>query len=771
MKPIDRMVLRKMWRMKGRTVGISLVVAVAVGMLICAFYTASVLSFTTDEFIRESKLGDVFYEFSEPVNETDVDSKMGDHPAVKTYESRLKVIGSFSHKGETYPAIVMGISDPQRRDINIIDERDGQLYRSNGEGVVVDGFQDIGAAAGETGHFLISGQEVVINITGTVFTPEFALAGYMAETTVPVPGQVVVLIMPLGDLQSIIGEGVNDVVILLNNGHSADEVSDSLGDLPLKGITLQKDTTTVSILDIGVDKMVYMFPIFAVIMMVVGFISIMMTSYRLVMNDSRYIGVLMSLGYARKRVVRAYLLLGVVLAAVGTIIGIIVGLLFTYGIASITVTMIGSFDLAYPMDPWPFVISILFGVVTVMISVAIPVIMITRATVREALDYKPRSKVNLLKIGSESLSRLSLMSIRNTVRNPKRLAITVLVIGITIGQAGAWLVMADSAWGYVQDQLESETWDVRADFFTPLPISELNQSIEIDSYDIEYYVPYSVMQGQAKHGSKISGASVVGSENIDQARNFNVMEGKPDLSGLVITDQLAGEINVEVGDTITIIVGPGEVSDKVTGIVSEVISQVVYTSPSNLAALFPPTNCSGVYITLNDETQSGIVADSLRANQNITKVTIKTEVSKALEDLLAQAQGFLQAFFLISATITIVVSASAVIISTMERDVEFATLATLGFGKWKVAKSILIEMFILGTISAAIGIPMAYLFAKILAILMAKILFSFPVVFIVGATFITFIGGMAFVLISAIFPIRYARKLDVEKTIRERITG
>jgi len=102
---------------------------------------------------------------------------------------------------------------------------------------------------------------------------------------------------------------------------------------------------------------------------------------------------------------------------------------------------------------------------------------------------------------------------------------------------------------------------------------------------------------------------------------------------------------------------------------------------------------------------------------------------------------------------------------------EFATMATLGLGKWKVAKSILIEMLILGTISAAIGIPMAYLFAKILAVLMAKILFSFPVVFIVGATFTTFIGGLIFVLMSSIFPIRYARKLDVEKTIRERTAG
>ena len=58
----------------------------------------------------------------------------------------------------------------------------------------------------------------------------------------------------------------------------------------------------MTFMQMGVDKMNYMMPMISVIFMIVGFISIMMTSYRLVLNDSRFIGVLMSLGYSRWKI-------------------------------------------------------------------------------------------------------------------------------------------------------------------------------------------------------------------------------------------------------------------------------------------------------------------------------------------------------------------------------------------------------------------------------------------------------------------------------------
>jgi ABC-type antimicrobial peptide transport system permease subunit len=152
-------------------------------------------------------------------------------------------------------------------------------------------------------------------------------------------------------------------------------------------------------------------------------------------------------------------------------------------------------------------------------------------------------------------------------------------------------------------------------------------------------------------------------------------------------------------------------------------------------------------------------------------VVVQNDLVETYDELLTMAEGMLGFFFFLQLLITIAVAGSAVIISTMERDVEYATLDTLGISKWKTAKSIMIEMGFLGALSAIVSIPFAYLFAEVLARVMEDVIFYFPIMFLVGSTFTILILGMMFVEISSFVPIRYARSLDTEKTIRERTAG
>jgi ABC-type antimicrobial peptide transport system permease subunit len=107
----------------------------------------------------------------------------------------------------------------------------------------------------------------------------------------------------------------------------------------------------------------------------------------------------------------------------------------------------------------------------------------------------------------------------------------------------------------------------------------------------------------------------------------------------------------------------------------------------------------------------------------------------------------------------------------MERDVEFATLDTLGFSRWSVAKVITVEMAVLALVSSAIGIPMSYVLGLLLVDSFAEVLFAFPVIVAAGAMTTTFFLGVVFVLLSSAMPIRYSWKLDTEQTIRERTAG
>ena len=62
MEKINLMVLRKIGRMKRRTVGISFVVAMAVATFITGLYSADVFDYSSETMLENSKMPDIFVE-------------------------------------------------------------------------------------------------------------------------------------------------------------------------------------------------------------------------------------------------------------------------------------------------------------------------------------------------------------------------------------------------------------------------------------------------------------------------------------------------------------------------------------------------------------------------------------------------------------------------------------------------------------------------------------------------------------------------------------
>ncbi|NOQ53729.1 MAG: FtsX-like permease family protein, partial [Thermoplasmata archaeon] len=594
-----------------------------------------------------------------------------------------------------------------------------------------------------------------------------------SDLALPTQGSLAVLYLPLEDVQALINDtdAVNDAIFLLEDDGDAETVITLLEPFGISSVVFKEDHPSVVFMSVGSAKIKNMMPVIGFVFLFIGFITVFMTMARLVQTDSRYIGVLMSLGFNRGEIVRSYLMLGLVITAIGSVLGIIFGFLFTYGMVGAGIGLYMSISIAFPLDIVPFIVGTLFVAGAVMVSVAIPVVFITRSSVREALEYKPRGTVTTSRLGGKA-SRLTRMGLRNTTRNPARLAITVIVVGITIGTAGMWLVMMDSAWGYMSDQIDANTWDLRSAFNAPVEADSVDAGfLNLDPAATSYVIPYTAMSTIVEKGSTQSGAYVYGSNEMERTKNFDLREGKLDFSGAVLSSKLADDLGARPGDDIDIVVGSTVVTLEVTGVVQEAIALIVYTNRDVLAPLFTPEDCNGAYIQLVDPATSSEQAVRVREVEVVAGVLEIREVKASFEEMLELAQGFFLMFFMISAVITLAVAGSAVIISAMERDVEFATLDTLGFSKWQVAKVITVEMTILAIVSSLIGIPMSFILAQLLAESFAQVLFEFPVILATGAMITTFFLGVVFVMLSSVMPIRYSWKLDTEQTIRERTAG
>jgi len=772
MRSISRSVLRKLWRMKWRTVAISSVIAIAMAMIVTGWYAAAVLDESTEKFFEDYRMADIFVELSEDEDAGDIAAVLDASDDVRHYDLRLKRDGIYDPDDREITAVLIGIEEPDDRDVIRFQRREGRYFRSSGEAVAIIGMEDYGIKAGATVPFEVSGVRFDLEITGLVSSPEYLFTSAYTDYGLPMAGSLVVIYMPLSDLQNITGEGVNNVILTLENGGSSDAVADDLERFGTDSVIKKQDHPSVTMMEVGAEKMKAMFPLLGAIFMLIGFISIFMTMMRLVQNDSRYIGVLMSLGYSKMDIARSWMVMGLFICLIGAIIGIFVTFLLVEMIVSVGTAMYYRLDLVYPFDPYPFLLGIGFVVLAVLVSVLIPVYLITRSSVREALEYKPRTSVHTTRFGSGRMSKVTLMGLRNTTRNPWRMLVTVMVVGMTIGVAGSWLIMVDSAFGYVNDQIDADTWDLSADFEGPMIAENVSaSSLNLGDSDVDYVIPYTSLFMNVGSGGKSVGATVVGCDNMSVTRDFDMRDGRPDFEGAVLTNSLADELDVKTGDVVTIRKGSVEVKLRITGVSYHSFLNNVYTERKNLQLFYEQDNCSGAYIKLVEPGTSKAAAREVRNATGVSSVLIHDDITETLNGVVDDAKTFLYVFFVMNLMITIVVAGSAVILATMERDVEFATLDTLGIPRRKVAGSIMAEMSLLALMSSAIGVPMAYMFAGMLALVMSEVIFYFPIMMTVGATITTFAIGAAFVMLSSVVPIRYSGKLDTERTIRERTAG
>jgi len=772
MRAVTKGALRKLRRMGWRTVAIALVISLALGMMVAGFYGADVMEESIHRFFDDSLMPDVFVGLSNRTNASAVEAAIAARQDAAAHELRLRIGGAYVREGETLPATLIGVERFEGRDICLLDLLDGSYPAARGQAVALSGLEGVGVKPGAQARFQVAGREVVLNLTGLVRSPEYVFASAYAEYTVPLVSSLVVVYMPLGDLQDIAGGGINDVIALMADGDPGSGLVAALEPFGIDSVTYKASHPSLAFMEIGAHKLRNMFPLMGVIFLFIGFVSIFMTMMRLVQTDSRHIGVTMALGYTRRAILASYLYLGTVLWAIGAALGTVFALGFAAGFVKAGMSLYMNVDLVLPFRPWPFLIGLAFTAATVLVSVGVPVLLIVRSSVREALEYRPPVRVWTARARPARVSRTTLMGARNVVRTPGRTAVTVVVVGLTIATAGMWLFLLDSTVDYMRGQVEASTWDMRADFGEPVPTANVTAGfLDLAPGETEYVVPFAHLTVVATHGAATVSAVAVGSDDIRETSEWPVNQGELDFGGAVVSNKLATDLGVRPGDHITLAIGPATAELEVKAVLDTGFVSAVYTDRANLDALFPPGMSTGAFVRLVDHNAVDVAAEAVRANPVVTHVVEQEEIAENLEGLLSMAGSFMSAFFLMSALITIAVAGSAVIISTMERDVEYATLDTLGIPRGRVAAGILVEMGALGLMASAVGIPLSFVLAKMLAAVLREVLFYFPVVLVAGAAVMTFVMGVAFVMLSSIMPIRYASGLDTETTLRERTAG
>lgn len=376
------------------------------------------------------------------------------------------------------------------------------------------------------------------------------------------------------------------------------------------------------------------------------------------------------------------------------------------------------------------------------------------------------------------------ISWRNITRNKKRFFFSLLGIIIGVSFVTSMLI-ADRTTNDVFEYYEqmyvadADYWFLSDDhtFSEKELLSKIEHPAVVESLSVLDKQAFIDVRNKSlnQRSIRITGVDDVNSSLL----KLPVIEGSLDNEGLIVPDVLANLLNKKVGDTISF-TGLGE---------AEISAIVEYTqllaSPSNwdaaesdnfrvmapLDLLREWTNLDGdvSYVRIKTNENGEELFQSLQQDLVNSKIYMQPVVA---DDRQSNDIGGLYTFFYLIAGLSMVISGfiifNMIYTSVMERKKEFAIMKSFGYLQRSISKLVLYEVVLMSVIGTIIGVP----FGIYLGDLFMKTLldvFEFDMVYTLSwktPTVISIILGIAFPIISSLFPIYAAGKTSVLLTLK-----
>ncbi len=644
-------------------------------------------------------------------------------------ESRIRLDGTMFHGDELVPAVWHGIDEGYVDRVWIPNHNccSGRLATSDSE-IVIDqrvssgmnvGLGDgitIGAGSGRM-NFTVVG--IGYHSNHLYFAQEGSL--FPAE-----PGTYATGYLSSAGLERLAGLGEGDSNLLLidvvgtprydlpNTDEVEGEelarvienidkiVSDSLDSTAY--VYDRSQVSSVELLRLDADgAMQYYVPITGMIAAIAG-ITIFLSLQRLVQSQAREIAILRTLGIPRTAIIPAYFLMPLVIGAIGSSIGSVLGIyLGAPAMLDIYEDILG-IPILETTDISPIVIQIIgVTMVVVLFSGMVPAIQASRLQPLEVLRGQHEIRVSSRRV-QEFTSNLPAtigLTIRSSIRKPTRLAFTFLAVGLSMLLFGSTLLMMatmeDMTIGSIE---ENQNWDVQA-MVLPGGDQEVIDWAEDRGGVYERLITFPASSISDSRVISANGMDVL-SQNSDSLIVLELKEGRFPERGeqdveVLIDEGLNYFLGWDVDEIQTLVFGSESIDVKIVGITKGEISRTVYFHRLDLADIVG-LDSTAVLIDLPD----GVSVDGELGDVSLVVIEKENLVS-SFEAILEQQQGFLGAIMFLGILIAMVVLFNTLIINLSERDREIATLRVLGAPIGRLGWMMLGEHLAIGLIGGVLA--------------------------------------------------------------------
>ncbi|SDI22144.1 ABC transporter permease [Aliiruegeria lutimaris] len=747
LSPLDRKLLRDLWRIKGQAGAIAVVIALGVMTLVMMSGIVNTLEETRDAYYDRYRLAEVFAPVERAPERTL--KRLAEIPGISAVESRVTGMALVEIPGELIPIRARAVSLPEHgparlNDIFLAEGRMPNPDRAE-EVLLLKGFADArGLKPGARLSATMNGARRGFHVTGLAQSPEFLYTTAPGEL-IPDDARFAVLWMSRASLAAAYDmEGAfNEALIGLERGASeaavldaVDRVLDPLGGLGAYGLADQQSNFFISEEIRGArSTSVSVPPIFLGVSAFLLYIVI----NRIVQAEREEIGLLKAFGYTDWEVSAHYLKLMLVIAIGGAILGSGLGIVSGRAMAGVYQEYYKFPFLVFELEPRSFVTGLAISV----ISACAGGFGVLRGVFRlaPAVAMRPPAPADYSSTGQAAgLSRRLLdqpgrMVLRRVQRQPGRMfgaaigiatgmALSVGMIGVQVG----FNQTIDLSFS-VLDRSDAQITFTHA--MSDKVIYELARLPGVEEVEPIRYVSVLLRHDFHDHRGAING-------QLSEPRLARAMDAKQrplplPKEGIVLSTTLARVLDASPGDTITAEIREGRrpvLYLPVVAVADSLLGSPAYMNIDALnGALNEPGRVSGAYLRIDEEAAESVFR-AVRDMPGVAGIGLKEDMRDAIQSIMDSGMGAMRFIMLaVAGIVTFGIVYNAARIAYAERARDLASLRVIGFSRAEAAFVLLGELGLITLIALPIGALMGYAMAALVSAAFSTEVYSIPLMF------------------------------------------
>jgi putative ABC transport system permease protein len=608
-------------------------------------------------------------------------------------------------------------------DLSILDQpklQKGKFGKSSGA-VLDSKFAEVyNLKIGDFITIKLNGVWMRLQIEGLALNSEHVFAVKNTATITPDHSDYGFIIIRTNALKSVYGQKVyNQISVKTAPGSDLASVVDKAGAYVgdnLIGITLQKDSSSVSSVNSRIQQFKTLSLVFPVLFLLVTALITQSTMVRMVENQRPQIGILKALGYSKRSILWHYTSYGVIVGVLGSILGLLTGpnILGRILIYQLKLTL-AAYSLKINYGHFVFVLLlILICTGGVSFFACRQLLSDTPSVLLRDKPPKSGQHIFLEYIPSvwQKMKFSSKLIARNIVENKGRLLMsTIGVMGCT-GLIISALTVRSTLSG-IGDYTYGTTFtfDQKIILDANKTSSKYLKNLELDG--IAQQLEESAVQVIFPDGSqKMEPVSITTKES--PLIHLQNIDGTPVYlpeNGVLLTRKLCKERGINKGDIIRIkLTGKGYVSVPVEEIAYVASGQGIYMTDiywESLGETFKPTS---LLVKWKGKPDVKFLDSDI-----VTDLATRDSMQNSLSSSLGVVNFAVMFLIVIGASLAFVVLYNTGILNFVERTRDLATFRVLGFHHDEIRYLVLIENYFSVLLGMLSGIPVGRFMSWIIA--------------------------------------------------------